>query len=105
MAESLFKTKPWSFLLRAQRLMANKINTIVLQNLLAPFCFVLEKTLYGTFLCLAVSASSCKFNKKKQTKNKKLQLDRSILASLEAGWSNCLTIALHHPTLSCQSRL
>ena len=65
MAESLFKTKPWSFLLRAQRLMANKINTIVLQNLLAPFCFVLEKTLYGTFLCLAVSASSCKFNKKK----------------------------------------
>ena len=38
------------------------INMTSVQNLLAPFCCVLEKDIYGNFLCLAVLASSSKFH-------------------------------------------
>ena len=34
---------------------------VFVQNLFVPFCMFLIKTLYGTFPCLVVLASSCKF--------------------------------------------
>ena len=58
-------------------LMVNVIDTISVQNSLAPFCCVNRKALYGTFLCLAILASSSTFspisNKKKKT-NKKISI-------------------------------
>ena len=70
------------------------INIVFIQNLLKPFCCVFVKTLYSTFLCLGVLASSFKFQSYfYNTKKQKKILHRTalnILTFLEAGQGNCL---------------
>ena len=50
------------------KLMANATNTVAVQNILAPFCRVLEKGALPTFLCLSVLVSSSKFQSYLSTK-------------------------------------
>ena len=87
--------------------MANFINMVAVQNLLMPFYCVLEKNTSfccDPFLCLAVLASSYKFQfiflAKTKNQNIKLQHTVNILASPKAdGYNHFSTVSL---TLFCE---
>ena len=84
------------FLVCRQRGRVIKSITIVIvmvsvQNLLAPIVVSSEKTLNGTFSCLAFLTSSSKFQSyfyKIKKINQKFQADSNIMASPEADRSN-----------------
>ena len=68
----------------------------------ANLFFFVGKTLYGTFPCLVVLASSSETVLAKSRISIKLQADSNILASQEAKWSNSLPYILAPPLLSCK---
>ena len=75
-------------------------NTVSVQNPLAPFCCVLDKR-HFTAYCPAWWSWQAVLNYSHISI--KLQADRNILASPEAGQSNCLPYALAPPSLFCES--
>ena len=88
---SMFLIPNANFLIRFRKLDKKRFRAI----LLCPW----EKTLYGTFPCLVVLASSLNF----RHISIKLQTESNILASPEAVRGNCLLYILPSPSLSCES--
>ena len=75
------------------------IDTVLVQNLLVPFCCDLGK---NTFSCLVFKKFKKYIYIKLRNQNKKFQPDSNILASPEVGRGNCLPYILV-PSICCES--